>query len=127
MAYVEAFLADKLPEHVKSISFNRIFNDQTDQTADECLRNKMLCIDGLQRLSSMLSFINGEFNVFNGQISYQDCVEHQVLDLISSFKFEIYEIKNYDDLLRFYIDMNSGGTVHSKNEIERVMKMIKSK
>jgi hypothetical protein len=40
------------------------------------------------------------------------------------FKFEIFNFQIKADLLRHYLDLNAGGTPHSKEEIERVRKML---
>lgn len=41
-----------------------------------------------------------------------------------SIKFNINDLMNRKDVLKWYIEMNSGGTVHSKDEIDRVTKLM---
>lgn len=122
ITFIEDFVAGKLPEHIKRVLFNSIYDDEN--TADEQVRGKMLCIDGLQRLTACLDFINGKFNIYNGRVNYQHLLEtgviHRAKYLLS---FDFYEIKSYKELLQLYIDLNSRGTVHSADEIERVQQM----
>lgn len=125
IAFIEALLACKLPEHTKTILFNVVYTDEKD--ADSEVRGKMLCIDGLQRLTACLDFMAGKFKVFDGQLAYQDFIE-ACFPLGSAYmlRFDIYNITSYKELLKFYIDLNSGGTVHSADEIERVKNMIET-
>ena len=43
---------------------------------------------------------------------------------IEIFSIEMFDFDDKRDLLQFYIDLNSGGVVHSKEEIERVKSIL---
>lgn len=78
----------------------------------------MVCVDGLQRLTAFIRFLNNEIPVFG---SYYREYEDELNDTI---KFNINNLAYKKDVLKLYLEMNSGGTVHSKEELERVKEMI---
>lgn len=89
------------------------FNKKTDIP-------QMVCVDGLQRLTAILRFLHNEIPVFGHCISeYEDNIP-----LDHTLKFNINNLAYKKDVLKWYVEMNSGGTVHSNEEIERVKKMI---
>lgn len=139
VAYIEALFMNKLSKQAKIISFNRTgYSKQINENSsdyDERLTNKMLCIDGLQRLTALLNFIrNPEFCVFpetekelGYKLNYETMKQHRALwDLDYYIRFEFYEFDTYAELLKFYLDFNSGGTVHSDEEIQRISEMYKA-
>lgn len=81
---------------------------------------QMVCVDGLQRLTAILRFLHGEIPVFGHYISeYEDNIP-----LDHTLKFNINNLAYKKDVLKWYLEMNSGGTVHSDAELKRVQKMI---
>lgn len=83
--------------------------------------NDFVCVDGLQRITAIRRFMNGEISVFESYINeYEDdmsIVRHNI-------KVNINNLKSEKDVLQWYVDMNAGGTPHTSEEIERVKKMI---
>lgn len=78
----------------------------------------MVCVDGLQRLTAFIHFLNNEIPVFG---AYYREYEDKPRDTI---KLNINNLAYKKDVLKWYLEMNSGGTVHSKEELERVKSMI---
>lgn len=81
------------------------------------------CVDGLQRLTAALAFINNEIPVFGGyRKEYTDNprITH------NNFHMNMLAIKNKKELLNVYLDFNSGGTPHNQSELDRVQLMIDS-
>ncbi|MFW5962442.1 MAG: DUF262 domain-containing protein [bacterium] len=77
-------------------------------------------VDGLQRITALLRFLNDEIKAFGSYYSeYTDFLRHHV-DLI----FSINELGTKKEVLEWYIQMNRGGTVHSDEEIQKVRRMI---
>lgn len=79
------------------------------------------CVDGLQRITAALAFLNNEITVF----------EHYFKDFedprrIKNFHFDFHmlKIRSKKELLKIYLDFNSGGTPHNPDELRRVEKMI---
>ena len=80
-----------------------------------------VCVDGLQRLTSIQRFINNEIKVFNSYYrEYEDPRHLNTNTLI----IHVNNLKTEKEVLQWYIDMNAGGTSHAKEEIERVKELI---
>ena len=47
--------------------------------------------------------------------------------LMGRFKWRVVALKTREDVLRFYLSLNAGGTPHSAEEIERVRAMLRDK
>lgn len=54
----------------------------------------------------------------------KDFENYKVLLRRESIKININNLKTREEVLQWYIDFNSGGTVHSKSEIDRVKKLL---
>ncbi len=82
----------------------------------------MLLVDGLQRLTAITGFLNNEVPVFEGNYfkDFEDKPRFTDFDLI----FNVNNLQYRKDVLKWYIEMNSGGTVHSKEEIARVRGLL---
>lgn len=82
------------------------------------LDDKIVCVDGLQRLTALLRFHNNELKVFGHYYrEFEDkCAE--------TIRFNINDLQTKAEVLQWYIDFNSGGTVHSEDEINRVKQML---
>lgn len=80
-----------------------------------------VCVDGLQRITTVLRFIGNEIKVFGSYFKeFEDRLPLDV-DLI----FNVNDLKTEREVLQWYIDINSAGTPHTNDEIERVRKMIR--
>ena len=83
--------------------------------------NDFVCVDGLQRITAIQRFINGEIPAF-GSYFYE--FEDRMSMTDHCIKVNINDLKSEKEVLQWYVDMNAGGTPHSVEEIERVKKMI---
>ena len=82
----------------------------------------MFCVDGLQRLTAMLAFLHNEIPIFGYYLKdFEDKPK-----LLMGLKFNVNNLQTKKEMLQWYVDMNTGGTVHSTEEIERVKKLIES-
>lgn len=80
-----------------------------------------VCVDGLQRITAIQRFLNNEIKVF-GQY-YKDFGERT--DRVRhNMCIHVNTLKTKREVLQWYIEMNAGGTPHSKEEIERVRKLM---
>ena len=84
--------------------------------------NDFVCVDGLQRLTAIRKFMNGEIPVFG---SYINEYEDKMSNTRNAIKVNVNNLKTEKEVLQWYVDMNAGGTPHTNEEIERVKKMIK--
>lgn len=79
-----------------------------------------VCVDGLQRLTAVMRFLNNEIKVFD---TYYKDFEDKLpmgIDLI----LNVNNLKTEKEVLQWYVDINAGGTPHSSEEIEKVKRMI---
>lgn len=80
-----------------------------------------VCVDGLQRITAIRRFLNNEIKVFGhyyiGFEGPTDIIRHNMV-------LHVNCLNTKKDVLTWYVQMNNGGTPHSKEEIERVQKMI---
>lgn len=83
--------------------------------------NEFVCVDGLQRLTAICRFINNEIMVFGSYFK-----EYEDLAILNrhTLKLIVNNLKTEKEVLQWYIDMNAGGTPHTKEEIDRVKKLI---
>lgn len=119
VAYVEFFLRGGKTARV--VYFNcPYWNDYEPEKYDM----DMVCVDGLQRLTALRRFMNNELSVFDG--NYLDDFEDKeaMLRKICDLRFNINDLKTKKEVLQWYLDFNTGGTVHSNEEINRVRKML---
>ena len=82
--------------------------------------NDFVCVDGLQRLTAIRRFINNEIPVFGSY--YKEFTDS--LRITQSVKVNINDLKSEREVLQWYIDMNTGGTPHTDEEINKVQKML---
>ena len=128
VAYIENFL--RSPQTVnKTIYMNDLFlYGSVDKITDNnnMVAGKIVCLDGLQRLTAALDFIHGKFTVFGG-VSYDDILNSPDRTRILNdcvFDINYLLLSNNKEVIDFYVDFNAGGTPHTKEEIERVKKLI---
>lgn len=97
------------------------FSAHKEHKSELCDIQGMYCVDGLQRLTAMRRFLKNEIPIFG---TY--CNEFEDSNALYSFslKFNVNCLQTRKDMLQWYIDMNSGGTVHSEEEINRVKKLL---
>jgi hypothetical protein len=79
-------------------------------------------VDGLQRYTAIKKFINNELKVFDCR--YKDFTGR--LRMMHDMYINVNDLPSRKDVLRWYIEFNSGGTVHSDDEIERVKKLFEA-
>lgn len=83
------------------------------------------CIDGLQRITAVMDFLAGKVRPFGFTM---DDLSGSSFSVKGRYRFRV-AIHNFTwraDLLQHYLDLNTGGTPHSAEEIERVRKLLDS-
>lgn len=85
--------------------------------------NAYVCVDGLQRLTAIQKFFGNELKVFSSFFrEYTDCIRISM----NCIRVHVNDLKTEEEVLRWYIEMNSGGTPHSKAEIARVKALLEN-
>jgi hypothetical protein len=83
-------------------------------------KGNFVLVDGLQRLSAVLDFLNNKIKIFGKFFNeYEGRLSHDW-----GFEFNIATVEKKVDVLKWYYFMNVGGTPHSKEEISKVERMI---
>lgn len=82
---------------------------------------EFVCVDGLQRITAILKFLNAELKIFGGYTINQ-------IDNLNLYNYNIpvsiNNLKTKAEVLTWYIELNSGGTVHTDEEINKVRKLL---
>lgn len=79
-----------------------------------------VCVDGLQRTTAILRFLNNEIPAFETYFNeFEDKIPLDVNVLVN-----VNDLKTKKEVLQWYVEMNDGGTPHTKEEIEVVKKLI---
>lgn len=85
-------------------------------------KGNMVCVDGLQRITAVRMFLRDEISVFGGSV--RSDFEDSPGMLIADFIFHVNDLPTRAEVLQWYIDLNSGGTVHKPAEIENVRELL---
>jgi hypothetical protein len=84
-------------------------------------RGPFVLVDGKQRLNAVLRFFDNEIKVFGHYYrEFEDSLPSFQPDLV----FCINNLPSMEDVLNWYIELNSGGTPHTEEEIGRVRGML---
>lgn len=85
----------------------------------------MVLVDGKQRLEAVMKFLRNELPVFGGNY-YKDFSDKLRMGH-HEFVIHINDLSTRKEILQWYIDINDGGVVHTKEEIDKVRNMIAKK
>lgn len=122
VAYIEYLLRGG--ESGRDIYFNAPFWHSFCVKDD--VYNDFVVVDGLQRLTSVLEFMDDKVCIFADERRPDGYSLSQFEDdvpLMVSLRFHINDLKTRAEVLNWYLEMNSGGTPHSAEELQRVAKM----
>lgn len=78
-------------------------------------------VDRKQRLTAALAFLHDEIPAFGYLYSeYEDRMRISRIDFI----FCIHNLPDMKSVLKWYLELNSGGTPHTKEELDKVRRML---
>lgn len=78
-------------------------------------------VDGKQRINAVLNFLNNKIKVFG---SYYKDFEGNLRATDCNFVWHVAAIESRAELIEWYLNFNSGGTVHSQEELDRVQALL---
>lgn len=84
-------------------------------------KGPFVLVDGKQRLEAVLKFLRNELAVFDGNY-FKDFTGH--LPTTAAFNFNVNDLPTMKEVLTWYLEMNTGGTPHTKEEIDKVKTML---
>lgn len=84
--------------------------------------DEYVCVDGLQRITAIQKFVNNQIRVFGSSFA-----EYTDFPSFSNalIRVHVNDLKTEEEVIRWYLEMNSGGTPHSKSELDRVAELLK--
>ena len=82
--------------------------------------NVIYLVDGLQRLTAIKRFLNNEITIYN---YYLKDFESTLFLKRIYLDIYVYDLP-YKDMLKLYMNMNSGGVLHTKEEIDKVKRLL---
>lgn len=129
LKFIQNLLKGVLNESLLTFSFNHpgqlkaLYNKKIIHSQDKknILPDEIQCLDGVQRLTALLKFIDGEIYPFG--YSYAELKGYLRLQRIR-LQFQVYSFQTKAEILQFYLDINSGGVVHSQEELKRVEELL---
>jgi len=83
------------------------------------------CVDGLQRYNAVKLFYENKLSIYNN-IKLDDFEDKHILLRMLLLKINMNTLQTRKEVLQWYLEMNSGGTVHTKEELNRVKKLLKN-
>lgn len=82
------------------------------------------CLDGLQRLTAVQAFLRGEIQPFG--LALVDLEGSSYSPRKFRFRIAVHTFDTRAAVLQHYLDLNSGGTAHAPEELERVRGLLAS-
>lgn len=83
----------------------------------------LVLVDGKQRLDAALGFLNNEFQVFGAY--YRDFTDKPRITQCN-FRWHVNDLQTREEVLQWYLDLNTGGTVHTEDELSKVRALIQA-
>ena len=83
-------------------------------------KGDFVCVDGLQRLTAILEFFENKFAIFGNYYSN----EIEIGSFDPNVIIHVNDLQTKKEVLKWYLEFNSGGTVHTEAELDKVRKMI---
>lgn len=81
----------------------------------------MVLVDGKQRLEAVRQFMQGEIPAFGTKYpDFEDALP--IMDC--AFVFHVNNLKTRAEVLQWYLDLNSGGVVHTQEELDKVKLLL---
>ena len=81
---------------------------------------EFVCVDGLQRVTALRRFLYNDIKVFGRY--YKEFKGN--LRMVNDMKINVNNLKTRKEVLNWYLEMNSGGTPHTEEEINRVKQLL---
>lgn len=119
IAYIEYFLKGGMSGR------DLYFNHPDWYHKSERNYHDYVCVDGLQRITAVRKFMNNEIPAFGVyRKDFEDDFYFTFDIMRHSFNYHVNDLKTKEEVLQWYIEMNEGGTPHTKAEIDKVKSMI---
>lgn len=93
-------------------------NDAWEYVSED--KNPCVVVDGLQRITAMTRFVHNEIKAFGH--FYKDFTDRPPME--TWLRINKNNLRTRKEVLSWYLEMNSGGTPHTEEELSRVKKLL---
>ena len=94
------------------------------QKTDSDLLDTLVIVDGKQRFSALTGFLDNTVKAFGFYLKEFDVDIAYKRVLGRTIRININDLQYRKLVLQWYLELNSGGTVHTKEELDKVKKMM---
>ena len=92
------------------------------KVVDKDCYNEFVLVDGKQRIQAVLQFLRNKIKAFGHYYKeYED-----KLGLEPMFIFTVNDLETKAEVLQWYLELNTGGVVHTKEEITKVKALLRA-
>jgi len=117
VAFVEYCLRDG--EYSRTLLFNH-------PNWQGSYQGEMVLVDGKQRLEAVRKFLRNELAIFGGNFLKDFDDQRRLLRSNGAhFNVAVNNLKTKREIMIWYLQLNKGGVVHSKEELDKVEEMLK--
>lgn len=117
--YIENVMRGVVPPETMVIQFNAPHWEEHDYAGE--LPREMQILDGLQRLTAVLGYMEGRVQAFGHTVdAFVGTRFDATRRTVYRFRVAVHAFQTRAELLQHYLDINAGGTPHDPDEIERV-------
>lgn len=103
-----------------------LFNYPNWQKWSQFENSEMVIVDGKQRLTALIKFLNGELLVFKDLDSEEIGYKYEEINIeYVSVRLTINDLVDRADMLKWYLEMNEGQVAHTQDELDKVRDMMK--
>jgi len=82
----------------------------------------MVLVDGKQRLTTVLEFLNNKVPIFGGSY-YKDFTD--ILPFHCEFQIHVNDLPTKKDVVEWYLAMNTGGSIHTAEDLQPAYNILK--
>ena len=104
------------------MSGRTIYLNAKDMEAPSREEQDFVCVDGLQRITAIRRFYHDEIPAFGQRYSQ---FEGPLNTTKFTMRVVVNDLQSREEVLRWYLELNSTGTPHSREELERVKALLK--
>ena len=122
IGYMESFVSNILSPQQRTITLNCPDFTRINKAKDSDL-NGFVIVDGLQRTSAINDFIDAKFKIF-GKYGFEDLENSKFSLSRKTVKVQVFSWQYKREILEYYLMFNTGGTIHSKKELQRVQGLL---
>jgi len=85
-------------------------------------KGDFVLVDGKQRMNAVIGFINNKVKAFG---YYHNEFEDTMHTMRYCLQFGVNTLQTRLEVLEWYLELNTGGTVHTEKDISKVIELIK--